>query len=225
MVQHRSPRAHRNFSFVGHTDLDGRGHSDQVMVVKGHAYIGHSKTRGMSVVDVRDPRNPRSSTCCRTTPIPGRCTFRRTTTFCWSRRLSISAASCRTRSTTCRPIGGTDSKRFGKRGEDFSAGMRVYDISDPANPRAIGFLEIEGLGIHRLWWTGGRYAYGSALLDGFTDHILIVIDIADPTRPEIVGRCACRRQTAATSFDARSASDLVLSATSISVRPPSRQAP
>jgi hypothetical protein len=66
--------------------------------------------------------------------------------------------------------------------------MRVYDISDPANPRAIGFMEVQGLGLHRIWWTGGRYAYASALLDGFTDHILIIIDLLDPTRPQEVGR-------------------------------------
>ncbi len=66
--------------------------------------------------------------------------------------------------------------------------MRVYDIKDPANPRAIGFLEVEGLGLHRIWWVGGRYAYASALLDGFTDHILIIIDMQDPTRPREVGR-------------------------------------
>jgi hypothetical protein len=81
-----------------------------------------------------------------------------------------------------------DSRRFGKRGEDYAAGMSVYDIKDPANPRRIGFLEVEGLGLHRIWWVGGRYAYASALLDGFTDHVLIVIDMADPTRPTEVGR-------------------------------------
>ena len=54
------PDSSRGFSFVGHSGLEGRGHSDQVMVTKGHAYIGHSKTRGASVVDVRDPRRPRT---------------------------------------------------------------------------------------------------------------------------------------------------------------------
>ena len=66
--------------------------------------------------------------------------------------------------------------------------MRVYDISDPAHPRAIGFMEVRGLGLHRIWWTGGRYAYASALLDGFVDHILIIIDMGNPTRPVEVGR-------------------------------------
>ena len=81
-----------------------------------------------------------------------------------------------------------DSRRFGTRGQDYAAGMTVYDIKDPANPRRIGFLEVEGLGIHRIWWIGGRYAYASALLDGFIDHILIVIDMADPTKPRECGR-------------------------------------
>jgi hypothetical protein len=85
-------------------------------------------------------------------------------------------------------IHGLDSSKFGTRGVDYSAGMRVYDLSDPAAPRAIGFLDVQGMGLHRIWWVGGRYAYASAMLDGFTDHILIVIDLADPTRPVEVGR-------------------------------------
>jgi hypothetical protein len=35
--------------------------------------------------------------------------------------------------------------------------------------REIAFLEMPGLGINRLWWTGGRYAYVAAHFDGFTD--------------------------------------------------------
>ena len=46
------PDSCRGFEFVGHSSLDGRGHSDQVMVTRGFAYVGHSKTRGVSVVNV-----------------------------------------------------------------------------------------------------------------------------------------------------------------------------
>jgi hypothetical protein len=42
--------------------------------------------------------------------------------------------------------------------------------------------------LHRLWYVGGRYAYASALLDGFTDYIFVTIDMADPTRPQLLGR-------------------------------------
>ena len=58
----------------------------------------------------------------------------------------------------------------------------------PAEPRQIGFMPIEGGGIHRIWYTGGRWAYVSALLDGFTDYIFMTIDMADPTKPREAGR-------------------------------------
>ena len=63
---------------------------------------------------------------------------------------------------------------------DWSAGMAVYDISKPAEPRQIGFMPVEGTGLHRIWYVGGRWAYASALLDGFTDYIMIMIDMANP---------------------------------------------
>ena len=45
-----------------------------------------------------------------------------------------------------------------------------------------------GIGVNRLWWAGGRYAYVSAHFDGFTDHILCIVDLADVAKPEIVSR-------------------------------------
>jgi len=70
----------------------------------------------------------------------------------------------------------------------WTAGMSVYDISTPAAPRKIGQLDVEGVGFHRIWYVGGRYAYASALLDGFSDYIFVTIDMTDPTKPELVGR-------------------------------------
>ena len=49
-------------------------------------------------------------------------------------------------------------------------------------------MPVEGGGIHRIWYTGGRWAYASALLDGFSDYIFITIDMADPTKPREAGR-------------------------------------
>ena len=54
--------------------------------------------------------------------------------------------------------------------------------------KEIAFLEMPGFGINRLWWPGGRYAYVSAHFDGFTDHILCIVDLKDITKPEIVSR-------------------------------------
>ena len=43
-------------------------------------------------------------------------------------------------------------------------------------------MPVEGGGIHRIWYTGGRWAYVSAMLDGFTDYIFMTVDMADPRR-------------------------------------------
>ena len=52
----------------------------------------------------------------------------------------------------------------------------------PAAPRRIGFMPVEGGGIHRIWYTGGRWAYVSALLDGFTDYIFMMRRHGRPDR-------------------------------------------
>src|SRR6516165_11935378 len=53
------PEGARNIEFVGHTDQGGRGDGVQVMVSRGHAYVGTRVSRGIMVTDVRDPRNPK----------------------------------------------------------------------------------------------------------------------------------------------------------------------
>lgn len=158
------------------------------MVSRGHAYLGTRTSRGVNVVDLHDRRVPR--------PV----NFLPVHKNSWCLHLQaaedlllvIEELDLKGVMTIRENYGGSpdrlDGRRCGTRGEDFSAGMRIYDIKDPAHPRAIGFLPVDGLGLHRIWWTGGRYAYASALLDGFTDHILMVIDIADPSMPREVGR-------------------------------------
>ena len=181
------PESARNIDFVGHTDQGGRGDGVQVMVDRGYAYIGTRVSRGVMVTDVRDPRNPKPANFMPTHP----------NSVCLHLQaaeallLNIEELDLRALLSIKDYYTGSnqvDSSRYGTRGVDFSAGMRVYDIADPANPRPIGFMEVQGLGLHRIWWTGGRYAYASALLDGFIDHIFIVIDMADPTKPVECGR-------------------------------------
>ena len=54
------PTHARNMRLLGHSDQGGRGDGQQIMVQNGHAYIGHVCSRGFSVLDVRDPRAPRT---------------------------------------------------------------------------------------------------------------------------------------------------------------------
>ena len=169
-----TPDSAHNISWVGYSDLAGRSDGVQVMVNKGYAFVGHPFSGGgATVIDVRDPRNPQPVNFLAVHPRSWSLHFQ---TF---GDLMLVAEEFNF-------IAGKPAAQW--RDPDCAAGLRVYDIADPANPRPIGFMPVEGLGLHRVWWTGGRYAYASALLDGFTDHILICIDLEAPTHPREVGR-------------------------------------
>ena len=137
------PEGARNISFVGHTDQGGRGDGVQVMVNRGHAYIGTRVSRGVVVTDVRDPRNPGPVNFMPIHPNSW-CMHLQTANdllLCIEERDLNALLSQKDYYAMSNQV---DSSRYGTRGVDFSAGMRVYDISDPANPRPIGFMEVEG---------------------------------------------------------------------------------
>ena len=46
-----TPDSARNIEFVANTDLNGRGDGVQVMVHKGHAFVGHMFSDGFTIVD------------------------------------------------------------------------------------------------------------------------------------------------------------------------------
>src|ERR1700688_68412 len=51
----------RNMRIVGRTGEGGRPDGVQVMVQRGFAYVGHMFSKGLSVIDVRDAKNPRAT--------------------------------------------------------------------------------------------------------------------------------------------------------------------
>ena len=177
----------RNIDFVSHSDQGGRGDGVQIMVHKGYAYIGHMFSNGVTIINVSDPKSPRPVNFL---PAPPNTWTLHVQTHddlllvinavnLFASSLFADEAQYYTKSIT---------ETFGQQSRDFSAGMRVYDISRPEQPREIGFMPVAGLGLHRLWYVGGRYAYASALLNGYTDYIFLVIDMADPTHPSEAGR-------------------------------------
>ncbi len=189
MVELSTPSYARNMRILGHSDQGG-GHADgvQIMVHKGHAYIGHIFSKGFSVVDVSDP----------TKPVPVR--FIPAPPNTWTLHLQqqddlllvvhakdmFAQADLADEKNYYKGKGSFHATPAGER--NWSAGLAVYDISTPDAPRQIGFLSVEGGGLHRCWYTGGRWAYASALLDGFSDYILVTIDMADPTKPQLAGK-------------------------------------
>ena len=183
----------RNMKIIGHSDQGGRADGVQLMINKGFAFIGHMFSKGFSVVDVRDPRNPKPAGYF---PAPPNTWNIHLQTFgdlllVINAKDMFAAAEFQDerayyKGSLGEKVGTAEKKTAPVR--DWTAGMAVYDIADPANPRKIGFMPVDGGGIHRIWYTGGRWAYASALLDGFTDYIFITIDMADPANPKEAGR-------------------------------------
>lgn len=181
--------ASKNISLVGHSDLGGRSDAVQVMVQRGHAYIGHGFSNGITTLDVRDPQNPKvvdfiacpAGTRAFHLQAHGDLLLTVNAPSVWTMKEFASDGKAYFNQSPADQLRGQLNR--------FTSGLRVYDISRPAKPVEIGFMPVDGFGPQRLWYTGGRYAYASIHFADFTDHILAVVDLADPRRPEVVGRC------------------------------------
>jgi hypothetical protein len=180
-----NPVASKGIRFVGHSDMDGRSDGVQVMVHRGHAYVGHGYSNGITTLDVRDPKKPKvvDFIAC----APGTRALHLQTHE--DLLLAVNAPSVWTLQVLSEKeyFGGSAAERL--KGAGFTAGIRVYDISKPDKPREIGFMPTDGMGPHRIWYVGGRYAYASIHFADFTDHVLAVIDMSNPQKPQVAGRC------------------------------------
>ncbi len=187
------PEYAKNMKLIGHSDQGGRPDGVQLMVNKGFAITGHMFSKGFSVIDVRDPRDPK--------PV----NYIEAPKNTWNIHLQTHGdllLVINAKDMFAAPEFQDEEQYYkGALGEkvgtaeataesirDWTAGMAVYDIANPAEPRKIGFMSVEGGGIHRLWYVGGQWAYASVLLDGFTDYIFMTIDMSDPTQPREAGR-------------------------------------
>ena len=185
-----------NMRLIGYSDQGGRPDGVQIMVANGHAYIGHMFSKGFSVVDVRDPRHPKPVNYIAAPPGTWNIhlqTHDNLLLVVNAKDMFAAAEFADERAYYRGQVGqvvGTAEidVRTDRAKRDWTAGLAVYDISQPMAPRRIGFMPVEGGGIHRVWYTGGRWAYASALIDGFTDYIFITIDMSDPAKPREAGR-------------------------------------
>ncbi|MDN0120816.1 LVIVD repeat-containing protein [Yersinia frederiksenii] len=186
-----TPEYSRNMRLIGHSSQGGKPDGVQVMVHRGYAYVGHMVSQGVSIIDVRDAKNPRPAG------------FIAAPANTWNvhlqahddlllvinaRDLFADASFAEEKVYYTRSVAQTVSTR--QEGHSWSAGLRIFDISTPDRPREISFLPLDGIGIHRIWYVGGRWAYVSALLDGYSDYIFLTIDLANPQKPLVAGRYA-----------------------------------
>jgi len=160
-------------------------------VHRGYAYVGHMFSKGFSVIDARDAKNPRAVNFI--TAPPNTWTIHLQThddllLVINAKDMFAAAEFADERAYYSGALGKTVGTAQAQRVRDWSAGLAVYDISRPENPRRIGFMPVEGGGIHRVWYTGGRWAYVSVLLDGFTDYIFMAVDMSNPAQPREAGR-------------------------------------
>jgi len=176
----------RGIRHLSYSDQGGRPDGVQVMLNRGHVYVGHMFDNGVTILDAADPRQLKPAGFF--TAGPGT----RTHHMQISNDLLLLANGANIVSMqsydNLRGYFENNLADSITKQRKFRAGLSIHDISKPTELKEIAFLEIPGFGINRLWWTGGRYAYLAAHFEGFLDHILCVVDLQNITRPEIVAR-------------------------------------
>lgn len=150
---------------VGYIDCPGGG---QIVVKRGIAYIGNMRApEGTTVVDVSDPRNPRTLSVL---------------------EVAVGTHSHKVRVEDDLMLINREVNPFQPGApSDYKGGLGIYDVSKPAEPRLITQWATEGMGVHRFDFDG-RYAYISPTAEGYVGNIVMTLDLANPAKPEEVGR-------------------------------------
>lgn len=155
----------RGMELLGQTDLGGRGDAMQVLPYRDLAYVGHLGNGGTDVVDLRHPRQP---VVVGNLPAPS---------GTHSHKVQIGNGLLL-----------VNRERW-KDAVEWTAGVDIYDLDDPVSPRLVTEWRTTGSGVHRMWLTDeSPLAYISASVPGFTDRILLILDLSDPSHPAEIGR-------------------------------------
>lgn len=172
--------AMRNFKLLAHHELGGFGGMGEglsIQIAKDGRrilWLAHeSAPKNFTGLDVTDPKNPRMIV---QTDLPQ--------PYMRSNSLEVTgdimAVAYQTQKQGMQP-----------------AGMELFDISVPENPRSISFFDASGptsRGVHQLWFCDGEYVHMAAGSPDFTarnpkdDQFYRIIDVRNPSKPEEVGR-------------------------------------
>ena len=169
-----------NMTLVGHSDLNGAGKGGEGLALRQYPdgrrilFLAHeSAPMCVSIIDVTKPEDPKVVT---QIPVDG---------------ANLRCNSLGLAGTTLAVAHQTD-----KPGQP-GAGMNVYDVADPAQPKLLTHFDTSGphsRGVHYLWFTDPHYAYLSTGAKDFTPHnqlddqFLMIVDMTDPSHPKETGR-------------------------------------
>src|SRR6266481_8448663 len=202
----------RNVTRLSHLDLPGAG---QVTVAGDYAYVGHipNKQRlGTSILDVRDPKNPRvvsqisledPDSHSHKARVAGDIMIvnsERNMTPIGRRAEELPRLRARLReSLKSEPTHAELAEKLGIKESDIpmveaaernpyaQGGFRIYDVSDRTKPKLITFQKTGGIGVHRFDMDE-RYAYISTEMAGYVGNILVIYDLGDPLKPHEISR-------------------------------------
>jgi hypothetical protein len=167
-----APRGSANIRHLCRTELAGGG---QIVIDGNFAYVGHQhRPQGTTILDIADPRKPKVLS----TLEPGH----------------PSSHSHKARIVGDLMFVNSEFERgHGKREEYSDGGFRIYDVKDRTKPKLVTFVKTHGKGVHRFD-VDEKYAYISTEVDGYVGNILVIYDIANPSKPTEVGRWAMENQ-------------------------------
>jgi hypothetical protein len=205
-------RLARNVRRLGHLDLAGGG---QVTVRGSYAFVGHIPNPdhlGTSIIDIADPRNPRlvatitlddQESHSHKVRVAGDIMIvnhernmskigRRADELPAVRRALAEALKREaTRGEIAAKMGVSENdlatlEDFERRGYH-NGGFKIYDVSNPAQPKLVCYQKTGGIGVHRFDMDE-RHAYISTEMQGYVGNILVIYDLRDPVRPQELSR-------------------------------------
>jgi hypothetical protein len=152
-----------NTKLLSHLPCPGGG---QVWVDGTTLYVGHMRwPSGTTIVDVADPRRPKVLA-----------------------EIDIPEGWHSHKVRAANGIMIVNHEKLGQSGQwEFGGGLGIYDVSSPAAPKLVSKWVTAGRGVHRFDFDG-RYAYISPTAEGYVGNIVMILDLADPARPEEQGR-------------------------------------
>ena len=146
----------RGIRHISYSDQGGRPDGVQAMINRRHLYVGHMFSDGMTVLDASDPRNLKPVHFF-TAGVNTRTHHLQVSNDLLLLANGANLVSMQSYDTGRGYFENTLADSITNK-KPFRSGLSIHDISRPAEPREIAFLQMPGFGINRLWWTGGRYA-------------------------------------------------------------------